>query len=320
MPQFDISHALDGIEQVFPEAQVTHTATGPVLTDLFNNEPPDDEKLTPPFTVYDFLDVIPIIGTAARLGDSAVQGLSGNGDKSVDQLKGAGINLAGDALGAVTAGLGKFVFSGARLGTKVALKAVEKGTIKAAEEGEHIAQQALKTEAKQTEKSLEKETERDLANKAENDALASKSKLDRARTLTNEEKKQAEKKINKAKNKRELERKNKERKRKEEKKKKKEDREGPDASDALDLLPFLLPAPTDPAYDEPMRKRRKHHHEHRHTSGPLDRKAPVPESNVDLPAVVQHVKPVVTYDYNMIFLMFAVAAGGIFLIISEFQK
>lgn len=89
-------------------------------------------------SLWDVIDFIPIVGTVARLGESAVLAVQGQGDEALDALSDAGMNMAGDALGLVTGGAGKLVVAGGRTVAKVAVggartaaKAAEGGVARA---------------------------------------------------------------------------------------------------------------------------------------------------------------------------------------------
>lgn len=71
------------------------------------------------FSAWDVVDFIPIIGTVARLGESVVLVAQGRSEDALESLKNAGMNVAGDALGLATGGVGKFAVSGGRVATKL---------------------------------------------------------------------------------------------------------------------------------------------------------------------------------------------------------
>lgn len=98
------------------------------------------------FTLWDVVDFIPVVGTVARLGESAVLAVQGKGDEALDALSDAGMNVAGDALGLVTGGAGKLVVAGGRTVAKVAVKGARTAT-KVAEGG--VARAGVKATEKQ---------------------------------------------------------------------------------------------------------------------------------------------------------------------------
>lgn len=71
------------------------------------------------FSAWDIVDFIPVVGSVARLGESVVLAAQGRGDDAVESLKVAGMNVAGDALGLATGGVGKMAVSGGRVATKL---------------------------------------------------------------------------------------------------------------------------------------------------------------------------------------------------------
>lgn len=91
------------------------------------------------FSAWDVVDFIPIVGSVARLGESVVLAAQGRGDDAVESLRIAGMNVAGDALGLATGGVGKMAVSGGRVatkllvsGTRAAEETAEGGLVRAA--------------------------------------------------------------------------------------------------------------------------------------------------------------------------------------------
>ena len=94
--------------------------------------------------LFNVIDFIPVVGTVSRLTQASVLAITGQGDEALDALKSAGLNLAGDAVGLLTAGVGKAAFAGTRAAVKItqaaatqagktALRAAEKAAMQAAE-------------------------------------------------------------------------------------------------------------------------------------------------------------------------------------------
>lgn len=74
------------------------------------------------WSLWDTLDLIPIVGEVARLGQGITLGVQGKWDEAGEAFANMGVNLAGDALGLVTGGAGKVGVTAGRIGVKAVAK------------------------------------------------------------------------------------------------------------------------------------------------------------------------------------------------------
>ena len=87
---------------------------------------------------FDFTDFIPLVGTALRVGQAGVLGVTGHGDEAKHAIAMGGVNLGADLLTAVTFGAGAPEAEAARFAAKAGMMAAHV----AANAGEHVAVEA----------------------------------------------------------------------------------------------------------------------------------------------------------------------------------
>mmetsp|Transcript_72331 Transcript_72331/g.207520 ORF Transcript_72331/g.207520 Transcript_72331/m.207520 type:complete len:379 (-) Transcript_72331:183-1319(-) len=142
-----------------------------VIADYFDAEAIKNFRQTL-LGLWDFIDMVPVVGGAARVVQSGVLLAQGDTEGSKDAIANAGLNFAGDALGLVTGGAGKVAVVAAKTGAKVVAKVVVKAAAKAAVKVGFKAASNNVTTMKQFAKKCFKETIRSESAKAMKELLS----------------------------------------------------------------------------------------------------------------------------------------------------
>eukprot|EP00445_Apocalathium_hangoei_P011922 CAMPEP_0203864556 /NCGR_PEP_ID=MMETSP0359-20131031/14838_1 /ASSEMBLY_ACC=CAM_ASM_000338 /TAXON_ID=268821 /ORGANISM="Scrippsiella Hangoei, Strain SHTV-5" /LENGTH=379 /DNA_ID=CAMNT_0050782325 /DNA_START=228 /DNA_END=1367 /DNA_ORIENTATION=+ len=138
-----------------------------VIADYFDAEAIKNFRQTL-LGLWDFIDMVPVIGGTAGVLQSGVPLAQGDTEGSKDAIANAGLNFAVDALGLVTGGAGKVAVVAAKTGAKVVVKAVAKAAVK----GGFKAASKNVTAMKQYAKKYFKETIRPESAKAMDELLS----------------------------------------------------------------------------------------------------------------------------------------------------
>ena len=88
---------------------------------------------------FDFTDFIPLVGTALRIGQAGVLGITGHGDEAKHAIAMGGVNLGADLLTVATFGAGAPEAEAARVAAKAGM---DVAAHVAANAGEHVAVEA----------------------------------------------------------------------------------------------------------------------------------------------------------------------------------